>query len=100
MAKRVDSELNVGMSMGLRGAVSVPAGYRAAPRSKKYVSKMTHGFFITINSMILYFKHIIHIDDFPLNGHPPSLYIIIKEKAKTLTDMDYISPPSDRHAVW
>ena len=22
--------------------------------------------------MILYFKHIIHIDDFPLNGHPPS----------------------------
>ena len=27
---------------------------------------------ITINSMILYFKHIIHIDDFPLNGHPPS----------------------------
>ena len=36
------------------------------------VSKMTHGFFITINSMILYFKHIIHFDDFPLNGHPPS----------------------------
>ena len=24
--------------------------------------------------MILYFKHIIHIDDFPLNGHPPSFY--------------------------
>ena len=22
--------------------------------------------------MILYFKHIIHIDDFPLDGHPPS----------------------------
>ena len=36
------------------------------------VSKMTHGFFITNNSMILYSKHIIHIDDFPLNGHPPS----------------------------
>ena len=40
------------------------------------MSKMTHGFFITINSMILYFKHIIHIDDFPLNGHPPSHYYI------------------------
>ena len=56
----------------LRGAVSAPAGYGAAPRSKKYVSKYFHGFFITMNSMILYFKHIIHIDDFPLNGHPPS----------------------------
>ena len=56
-------------SWGLRGTVSTPAGYGAAPRSKQYVSKMTHGFFITINSMILYFKHIIHIDDFLLNGH-------------------------------
>ena len=56
---------------GLRGAVSAPAGHGAAPRSKKHVS---NGFFITINSMILYFKHIIHIDDFPLNGHPPSRY--------------------------
>ena len=63
----------MGMSKGLRGAVSAPAGYGAAPRSKKYVSKMSNGFFITINSMILYFKHIIHIDDFPLNGHPPSV---------------------------
>ena len=44
----------------------------------KYVSKYFHGFFITINSMILYFKHIIHIDDFPLNGHPPS--ILYEEK--------------------
>ena len=60
---------------GLRGAVSAPAGYGVAPRSKKYVSKWTHGFFITINNMNLYFKHIIHIDDFPLNGHPPS-YIL------------------------
>ena len=25
---------------------------------------------MTINGMILYFKHIIHIDDFPVNGHP------------------------------
>ena len=25
--------------------------------------------------MILYFKHIIHIDDFPLKGHPPSLLL-------------------------
>ena len=24
--------------------------------------------------MILYFKHIIHIDDFPFNGHPASVY--------------------------
>ena len=62
----------MGMSKGLRGAVSAPAGYGAALRSKKYVSEMTHGFFITITSMFLYFKHIIHIDDFPLNGHPPS----------------------------
>ena len=54
---------------GLRGAVSAPAGYGAAPRSTKYVSKYFHRFFITINSMILYFKHIIHIDDFPLNRH-------------------------------
>ena len=42
-------------------------------KSRPDVSKMTHGFFITINSVILYFKHIIHIDDFPLNGHPPSI---------------------------
>ena len=58
------------MSKVLRGAESAPVGYGAAPGSKQYVSKMTHGFFITINSMILYLKHIIHIDDFPLNGHP------------------------------
>ena len=62
----------MGMSKGLRGAVSAPAGHGAAPRSKKYLSKITPGFFITINSMILYFKHIMLIDDFPLNGHPPS----------------------------
>ena len=49
------------MWSGLRGAVSASAGYGAVPRSKKYVSKWTHGF-----------KHIIHIDDFPLKGHPPS----------------------------
>ena len=41
-------------------------------KSRPDVSKMTHGFFITVSSVILYFKHIIHIDDFPLNGHPPS----------------------------
>ena len=56
---------------GLGGTVSAPAGFGVVPRSKKYVS--TQGFFITINSMILYFKHIIRIDDFPLNGHPPSI---------------------------
>ena len=63
----VDAELNVGMSKpqkvasrpvgGLRGAVSAPSGYGAAPRSKKYVSKMLfnpwiHGFFITINRLV------------------------------------------------
>ena len=58
---------------GLGDTVSAPAEYGAAPRSTKCVS--THGFFIIINSMILYFKHIIHIDDFPLNGHPPSIVL-------------------------
>ena len=29
------------------------------------------------NSTIQYFKHIIHIDDFPLIGHPPSIYTIL-----------------------
>ena len=48
----------------------------AMSKSRPDVSKMTHGFFITINSMILYFKHILHIDDFPLNGHPPSYKIL------------------------
>ena len=42
--------------------------YRRCRHRYTVVSKMTHGFFITINSMILYFKHIIHIDDFPLTG--------------------------------
>ena len=63
----------MGMSKGMRGAVSAPAGYGAALRSKKYVIKMSNVFCITINSMILYFKHIIHIDDFPLDGYPPSV---------------------------
>ena len=31
--------------------------------------------------MILYFKHIIHIDDFPLNGHPPSIYTTMYRRA-------------------
>ena len=76
---RASEILNVGTteggeqtSWGLRGAVSALAGHGAAPRNKKYMSKYFHGFFITNNSMILYFKHIIHIDDFSLNGHPPS----------------------------
>ena len=55
--------------------MSAPAGYGVVLRSKKFVGKMTHAFFITINSMILYFKHIIHIDDFPLTGHPPSILL-------------------------
>ena len=58
---------------GLRGAISAPAGVRGSAPEQKGVSKWTHGpRVITINSMILYFKHIIHIDDFPLNGHPPN----------------------------
>ena len=32
---------------------------------------------LRVHYMILYFKHIIHIDDFQLNGHPPSIYICI-----------------------
>ena len=59
-------------SGGSEGRCKRPSRVQAAPQSKKDVSKWTHGFFITINSMILYFKHIIHIDDFPLNGYPPS----------------------------
>ena len=37
--------------------------------------------------MILYFKYIIHIDDFPLNGHPPSrcLNMIISGKLQHCT---------------
>ena len=57
---------------GSEGLCKRPSRVRGGALEQKYVSKMTHGFFITINSMILYFKHIIHIDDFPLNGHPPS----------------------------
>ena len=55
---RNESEiLNVGMSKppkvasrpagGLRGAVSAPAGYGAAPRSKQYVNNMKKN--ITLN---------------------------------------------------
>ena len=43
------------------------------------MSKYVHGFFITIISMILYFKHIIHIDDFPLKGHPPSTMLNLRQ---------------------
>ena len=27
--------------------------------------------------MIFFFKHIIHVDDFPMNGHPPSELILL-----------------------
>ena len=56
-------------------------------RADQHVSKYLHGFFITINSMILYFKHIIHIDDFLLNGHPPSntIFAVIKLKPTKLS---------------
>ena len=56
---RNESEiLNVGMSKppkvasrpagGLRGAVSAPAGYGAASRSKKYVSKMKKKYYLKL----------------------------------------------------
>ena len=32
--RTVDAELNVGMSKGLRGAISAPAGYGVAPGAK------------------------------------------------------------------
>ena len=38
-----------------------------------------------IDSMLLNFKHIIHIDDFPLNGHPPSLYYYRRAVRKNLS---------------
>ena len=56
------------------GPLAPQRGTGQRPGAKKYVSKYFHGFFITINSMILYFKHIIHIDDFPVNGQPLSIY--------------------------
>ena len=83
---RNESEiLNVGMSKPPKvasrpamvwGRCKRPSGVRCGAPEQKYVSKWTHGFFITINSMILYFKHIIHIDEFSLNGHPPSIYYL------------------------
>ena len=61
---RNDSEiLNVGMSKppkvasrpagGLRGAVSAPAGHGAAPRSKKYVSKMKNKYYLKLKDMLI-----------------------------------------------
>ena len=47
-----------------------------------------HGFFITINSMILYFKHIVHIDDFPLNGHLPSIVYVGKINENSNSNSD------------
>ena len=35
------------------------------------------------NSMILYLTHIIHIDDFPVNGYPTSLFLIIINNFQT-----------------
>ena len=60
---RNESEiLNVGMSKppkvasrpagGLRGAVSTPVGYGAAPRSKKYVSKMKNKYYLRLNCCV------------------------------------------------
>ena len=64
---------NVEASWGSDGRCKRPSGVRGgAPEQKIY---MSNWFFITINSMLLYFKHIIHIDDFPLNGHPPTIIL-------------------------
>ena len=65
-------------SWGSEVSCKRPSGVRGGAPEKKYVSKYFHGVSITINSMILYFKHIIHINDFPLNGHPPILYIKLR----------------------
>ena len=55
--------LNVGMSKppkvasrpagGLRGDVSAPAVYRAAPRSKKYVSKMKKKYYLKLKDILI-----------------------------------------------
>ena len=61
------------------GRCKRPSEVQGGAPEPKSVSKMTPGVFITINSMILYmyFKHIIHIDDYPLNGHPPSIILAV-----------------------
>ena len=61
MIRNESDILNAGRS---EGRCKRPSGVRGGARSKTYVSKWTHGF-----------KHIIHIDDFPLNGHRPSLIL-------------------------
>ena len=38
---------------GLRGAVSAPAGYGAAPRSKTYVSKMKNKYYLKLKDMLI-----------------------------------------------
>ena len=38
---------------GLRGAVSAPAGYGVAPRSKKYVSKMKKKCYLKLKDIML-----------------------------------------------
>ena len=83
-------------SWGMRGAVSTPGVYGAAPRSKKYVSKYLHGFFITINNIILYFKHIIHIDDPPSRGSRLVTNICADSDCSTAM---HLQPPShNRHS--
>ena len=62
-------------SWASEGRCTGPSGVRGGAPEPTIMSKYFHGFFITINSMILYFKRIIHIDDFPLNGHPSSILL-------------------------
>ena len=63
MIRNESAILNVGMSKppnvasrpagGLRGAVSAPAGYVAAPRSKNYGSKMKKIYYFKLKDMLI-----------------------------------------------
>ena len=63
MIRNESDILNVGVSKppkvasrpagGLRGDVNAPAGYGAAPRSKKYVSKMKKKYHLNLKDMLI-----------------------------------------------
>ena len=52
---------------GSEGRCKRPSGVRGGARSKKYVSKRLTGSNTSYR----------HIDDFPLNGHPPSITLLL-----------------------
>ena len=83
MIRNESDILNVGMSKppkvasrpaeGLMGAVSSPSGYGAAPRSKKYVSKMKKKYYLKLKDMLITMQvlrpanfYIPLTDDFPI----------------------------------